>query len=256
MWAASARYDTAAGVVRVQSNDAASPVVTQLLGPGLPVSDRRAPTRLLSVRLEPVATTGPQPLHLLYDDGCLQLRSHDHRRVLDSLADAVRGEPAEQDLTRLRLRGCALVDDGGALLLPAELRPHVALHERRLNRAGLGVVDGHDVGIDAESGHLVVPPMERTPTAASGLYAGREAGAAAPGRARVRVWMLDDLPTANDPRRQPGVELVRNLDALRPWRARAILTRLELGARLVRTWDPWPDDIVAALIELAGGPDR
>lgn len=217
----------------VQANDHALAAVERALPNRLAAHDRRRAATTVSVRIEPPVERGPQPMHLVYVNGCLHLRTRDDERALRTV-QAIVSAPSMRDVTdQLVLDGVGVVGADGAAVLPSGIRSHVAAVERRLNQRGLRVLDEPYVLVEPTTGALVPDASGTT--------------------RRIRGWLLEDLAGANDPLRQPGVDLVVNLDALRTWRARAILTRVESGARLQRVWDPWPDDLPAAIATLATG---
>jgi len=194
-------------------------------------------------------------MHVLYEDCTIVRRSRDPLRVLRNLVAHVEGRDSADAGGPLRLAGCAVVGVRGCAVLPLALETDVVRIERRLNHAGLQVVDAPYLTLDARTGELVVPPPAAIdPALLDGLdlYSAPEPGAAPAGRHRVTGWMLDELRGADD-RRRPALALVLNQDALTPARARRLVAKIQDGATLVARWYPWPDDLVPPIVRLAEG---
>lgn len=140
---------------------------------------------------------GARPLHLLFRSTCPVLRSPSPVAVLTALASYLSSHHDEMAGVHLKLRGVALVARTEAVLLPENLRRTVAVSERRLNRAGLRVVDESCARLDPATGELVVlpPSVEPDPDVLAELaeaYGRGERGARAglSGRYRVSRWLL------------------------------------------------------------------
>ena len=169
-------------MVRIRANTAAvGAAVATLLGDALVGDDVDLPYAY-SIRLEPPARR-VQPLHVLYDDCRAVTRSRDPERVLADLVSRL----------HRAVTAAAVASKDAAVLLPADLQPALSAAERRLNRAGLAVVDG-GFTIDGGTGELVVPApplIDESLLAGLDVHRGDERGPASPGRYRVVGTIAD-----------------------------------------------------------------
>jgi hypothetical protein len=253
VWATTDTFAVGDDLVRIRTNTPeAGAAVRRLLGDRL-VDDVEGDF-LYAVRLEP-PVRGEQPLHVLYENGCVVRRSRDPERILAMLLAHVTGRETVGTRGPLQLAGVAVVGPRGAALLPLSYESSIAPLERRLAAAGLRLVDSPILLFDAVNGDLLVPEVPAIdPSLLAGVdvYRRPEPGAAVPGRHRVRGWLLEDLRGADDVRR-PALQLVLNAEAITVERARRLVERIQSRAVLVPAWQPRPDDLVAALVRLADG---
>jgi hypothetical protein len=258
VWAASDTFQLAQGRIRIRSNTPeTAAAVRAVIGADRVVDDDPEGDFAYSIRLEPVARArgASQSLHVLYEDCAVVRRSRDPLRVLRLLGAHVRGRESIGGPELLRVAGCAVVGVRGVALLPVALEPDLTAIERRLNAAGLQLVDQPFLTFDPITAELVVgEPVDVDPGVLddSDVYRGREAGPAPAGRHRVTGWLLDDLRGADD-RRAPALKLALNADALGPDRTRRIVAKIQDSATLIARWYPWPDDLVSAVVRLAEG---
>lgn len=254
MWGASDTFTVNGGAVRIRSNTAElGAVVRTLLADRIEDDDPDGPFAY-SIRLEP-PQRGTQPLHVLYEDCRVVVRSRDPLRVLRTLRTHVQGRDDIGIKGRMQLSGCAVVGERGVALLPVDLEPDLSRNERRLNAAGLQNVDMPFLAFDQLTAELIVPePIELDESLLDGLdlYRGTEPGPAAPGRYRVNGWMLEGLRGADD-RRRPALELVLNQETLTRERCRRLVAKIQDSSTLVARWYPWPEDLVPAVVRLAEG---
>jgi hypothetical protein len=257
VWEASDTFSVRGGHVRIRSNTPeVAAIVRSLLADRL-VDDEIGGAFAYSVRIEPESTVrgAAQAMHVLYEDCSVVRRSRSPERVLQNLVAHVEGRDSLGEPGPLRLAGCAVVGVRGCAVLPLALEADLVRVERRLNAAGLQVVDAPYLTFDSRTGELLVPaPVAIDPALLHGLdvYAAPEPGAAPAGRHRVAGWMLDELRGADD-RRRPALALVLNQDALTPERARRLVAKIQDGATLVARWYPWPTDLVPPIVRLAEG---
>jgi hypothetical protein len=261
VWATSDTFSVrGGGHVRIRSNTPEVGALVRALLAERVVEDDASLPYAYSVRLEPVASSRgvAQQLHVLYEDCTVVRSSRDPKRVLSNLVAHVSGRDAVDDgapPVSMRLAGCAVVGVRGVAVVPLALEPELGRIERRLNDAGLRLVDAPFLTFDPVTAELLVPALPAIDASAlDGLdvYVGREPGAAPPGRHRVTGWMLDDLRGAAD-RRTPAMKLVLNVEELTPDRALRLVSKIQDGATLVARWHPWPADLLTPLIRLAEG---
>jgi hypothetical protein len=258
VWAASDTFQIEQGRIRVRSNTPeTAAAVRAVIGLDRLVDDDPDGAFAYSIRLEPPAAGrgASQSLHVLYEDCAVVRRTRDPLRLLRVLAAHVRGRDDVSAPGPLRMIGCAVVGVRGVALLPIALEPELTAIERRLNAAGLQLVDQPYLTFDPISAELLVPePPEVDPSMLDGveLYRGREPGPAPAGRHRVSGWLLDELRGAED-RRAPALQLVLDAGAMTPDRTRRLIAKIQDSATLIARWYPWPDDLVSAVVRLAEG---
>jgi hypothetical protein len=167
--------------------------------------------------------------HLLYRGSTIVLRSRDPKRVIQGTISQL--DSHARDYTGLlRIQGMALVNDHGALAVPALLREYLPQMERRLNVRGVRVVDLPWVLADPVTREIVVPePGLDIASAAVDRFAethdaGREDPPVPPGRYPMLGWSFfgEGVPTrgfavamgARITARSPGASLQDSLDSL------------------------------------------
>jgi hypothetical protein len=258
VWAASDTFQLEQGRIRIRSNsESTAAAVRVVLGADRLVDDDVTGEFAYSVRLEPpVEGRGAsQALHVLYEDCAVVRRSRDPLRILRLLAAHVRSRDELTTGGPMRVAGCVAVGARGVALLPVGLESDLTAIERRLNAAGLRLVDAPYATFDPITAELVVdrpPEVDESVLDGATVYRAPEPGPAPTGRHRLTGWLLDELRGAED-RRAPAMKLVLNADAIGPDRARRLIAKLQDSATLIARWYPWPEDLVSAVVRLAEG---
>lgn len=131
--------------------------------------------------------------HFLRRGTTAVVRSRDPRRVLAGLASYLSAATEPPDAT-VRVHGVALVRDGVATVVPAQMLQWLAQLERRLATNGVEFVDQPWVYLDAARGEVVVPAprVVLDPAAVDRIAASvadrRPDPGVVPGRYPVRAW--------------------------------------------------------------------
>lgn len=253
MWASSDTFSVGDGFVRARYGSADAAVIVRAALASRLVDDRDELPVTYAIRLEP-PTVGVQPLHVLYEDSRVVRRSRDPVRVVRALVDDVNARDEAPDDGMLHVAGCAAVGPRGAVVLPLSIEPDIAQVERRLNRAGLAIVEMPFLTFDTITGELVVSAPTAIDTSIidrTDLYKRRDPADPPVGRHRVSGWLVDGR-VGGEPR-EPILQLVLNQGAVPRERAWQLAGRMIEAALVLSRWHPWPDDLVSACVRLAEG---
>ncbi|MDP8969906.1 MAG: hypothetical protein M3N52_05330, partial [Actinomycetota bacterium] len=194
-WAASFTVRMGDHHLGVRPSSAQLREVLRALLAGYVVEQVQAPPNF-SVRVGEDAEPGTKPLHLLYHSHTRVVRARSPRRVVDALLGRLElfADPA-QPRDRLRVDALGLVGGDRAVLVPARLRRKLATIERRLNHAGLAVVDLPHVDLDVATGELIhaTAGLRLDPAALAALdgWERDPQETVRPGRYPVVAWLLD-----------------------------------------------------------------
>lgn len=198
--------------------------------------------------------------HFLFRDMLTVVRSRDVRRVLTGLFSQLSRYVDRDDAGLLEVDAVAVLVDRSALVVPADVRRHLPVIERRLNREGFRVVDHPVVVIDPAGPEVVVPEpvigvdwsvLDRWSAACVSPH---RDPAVKPGRYPLRGWGFGLGPIGElSPARavtHAGSALL-NPHELGPQRALDMLAEVVANVSIQRLWAADPEGLVGPLVELA-----
>jgi hypothetical protein len=207
----------------------------------------------------------PQGYHFLFRNIQTVVRSRDVGRVVTGLFSYLSGHFDRAD-DYLQVDALVVIFDGSALIVPADVRHHLPMIERRLHREGFRVVDAPFVLIDPAGPDVVVPRpavgvdwsvLDQWSTA---HLSGRHRDPAVPaGPYPLKGWAFGLGPVGElSPARavtHAGAALL-NPHELGTQRALDMLAELVTSVTTMRLWAGEPEGLVGPLVELAKGAGR
>ena len=198
--------------------------------------------------------------HFLFRDILTVVRSRDVRRVLTGLFSHLSQYVDRDGGGLLEVDAVAVLVDGSALVVPADVRRHLPVIERRMNREGLRVVDDPVVVIDPAGPEVVVPEplvgvdwsvLDRWSAACVSPH---RDPAVPPGRYPLKGWGFGLGPVGElSPARavtHAGAAML-NPHELGPQRALDMLAEVVANVTTQRLWAAEPEGLVGPLVELA-----